>query len=275
MRRGWPSEAVEKRYVLARALSPNISVVRSAPVFSNKNTLCARSVLRHAYLERVSRAVAAGHAVPAAPSIQPIDLRHFVVLSKEVTPRHARATARFREQASPPLAPELIEAARSGDRRASQALWERCSAVARQVARRCAVSGVDADDLSQEALLHAIESFSTLRDPSLLVNWLKVLVWRSAVHDARRARHKWPLLSGGDDPDVLPSFEALPDFQVDVRLLLALLEDLSEEERRCLWLRRGEGWRIDEIAKVTALSISTIQRRVRTAERRLMKRLRD
>jgi RNA polymerase sigma factor (sigma-70 family) len=136
------------------------------------------------------------------------------------------------------------------------------------------VSGVDPDDLSQEALLHAIESFSSLRDPSALVRWLQVLVRRSAVHDARRVRRRRPLMSGGDDPDFLPSPEALPDFQADVRLLLALLEDLSDEERRCLWLRRGEGWRIDEIARETALSISTIQRRVRTAERRLMKRLR-
>ena len=42
MRRGWPSEAVEKRYVLARALSPNISIVRSAPVlFKQKHALRA------------------------------------------------------------------------------------------------------------------------------------------------------------------------------------------------------------------------------------------
>jgi len=136
------------------------------------------------------------------------------------------------------------------------------------------VRGVDADDLSQEALLRAIESFSLLREPSALVNWLQVVVRRSVIHDAQQVRQNRPLLSGGADPDVLPSLDALPDFQVDVRLLLALLEGLSDEERRCLWLRRGEGWRIDEIAQETSLSISTIRRRVRTAERRLMKRIR-
>jgi len=158
--------------------------------------------------------------------------------------------------------------------RASRALWERCSVVARQIARRFAVSGIDVEDLSQEALLRAIESFSSLRDPSALAKWLQVVVRRSAMHDAQRVRQKSPLLSGGDDPDVLPSLEPPPDFQVDLRLLVSLLDGLSEEERCCLWLRRAEGWRIDEIARETALSVSTIHRRVRTAERRLMKRLR-
>jgi len=146
--------------------------------------------------------------------------------------------------------------------------------LARQVARRFAARGIDTDDLSQEALLHAIESFSSLRDPSALVKWLQVLVWRSAMHDVERVSQKRPMLSGGEEPESLPSLEPLPDFQVDVRHLLELLEGLSEEERCCLWLRRGEGWRIDEIARETALSVSTIQRRVRSAERWLRKQLR-
>jgi len=147
--------------------------------------------------------------------------------------------------------------------------------LARQVARRFATSGIDADDLSQEALLQAIESFSSLRDPSALVKWLQVVVRRSALHDAERGRRKRPMLSGGEEPDILPSLQALPDFQVDVHHLLALLEGLSEEERCCLWLRRGEGWRIDEIAREMALSVSTIHRRVRTAERWIKKQMRD
>ena len=188
--------------------------------------------------------------------------------------RQAPARARSVEQASRPLTTELIEAIRSGDQRASQTLWRRCSVLAKQVARRFAASGIDADDLSQEALLHAIESFSSLRDPSALVKWLQVVVRRSAMHDAQRVRQKRALLSGGDDPDVLPSLDALPDFQVDVRRLLTLLDGLSEEERRCLWLRRAEGWHIDEIVRETTLSISTVRRRVRAAERLLRKQMR-
>ena len=169
---------------------------------------------------------------------------------------------------------ELAAAARGGDPRASDALWARCSVVARQVARRWANSGADVEDLSQEALLRAIESFAALRDPAALVSWLQVVVKRSVTHGVRSARRKRPLLAGGSDPEVLPAREAAPDFQVDLRRLLATLGSLPEEERSCLWLRRGEGLRIDEIAQETALSPSTIQRRLHVAESRLAKRLR-
>jgi RNA polymerase sigma factor (sigma-70 family) len=168
---------------------------------------------------------------------------------------------------------ELATAAGLGDSRANDALWARCAVVAKQVAQRWASNGVDVEDLSQEALLRAVESFSALRDPAALVSWLQVVVRRSVTHGARRVRRKRQLLTGGSDPEVLPSQAALPDVQVDVRRLLETLESLPEEERRCLWLRRGEGLRIDEIAKETALSASTIQRRLHVAERRLAKRL--
>jgi RNA polymerase sigma factor (sigma-70 family) len=162
---------------------------------------------------------------------------------------------------------ELAAAAGLGDARASEALWACCAVVAKQVAQRWATNGVDVEDL------RAVESFSALRDPAALVSWLQVVVRRSVTHGARRVRRKRPLLTGGSDPEVLPSLAALPDVQVDVRRLLATLESLPEEERRCLWLRRGEGLRIDEIAKETELSASTIQRRLHVAERRLVKRL--
>ncbi len=185
-----------------------------------------------------------------------------------------------RQAGRPPLDPasisslaELAAAARLGDPRASAALWAHCAVVAKQVARRWASDGADVEDLSQEALLRAVESFSALRDPAALVGWLKVVAKRSVTRGARSARRKRPLLLGGSDPEVLPAHEPLPDVHVDVRRLLATLDGLPEEERRCLWLRRGEGLRIDEIAKETSLSPSTIQRRLNVAERRLVKRL--
>jgi RNA polymerase sigma-70 factor (ECF subfamily) len=170
---------------------------------------------------------------------------------------------------------ELVAAARVGNTEARDAIWARCTTVAKQIARRWAGSTADADDLSQEALLRAFESFGDLRNPAALQSWMQVIVTRSVVRRVRIVRRKHALTVVGSDLEVLPSHDPLPDFQVDLGRLLDTLSSLPEEERRCFWLRRCEGLRIEEIARETALSPSTIHRRLNVAERRLAKRLRE
>ena len=176
---------------------------------------------------------------------------------------------------SPAELTALVAAVRLGDARANDALWQRCCVVAQRVARRWAGSGADADDLSQEALLRAVESFHGLRNPAALHGWMQVIVTRSMARRVRIVRRKSKLSAHGSDPESLPSREAPPDFQVDLSRVLDTLESLPEEERRCFWLRRCEGLCIEEIARETALSPSTIHRRLNVAERRLAKRLRE
>jgi len=168
----------------------------------------------------------------------------------------------------------LVHAVNSGDVAASDVLWQRCTVVARRVARRWAGSSADAEDLSQDALLRAFESFRALRNPAALTSWMQVIVTRAVARGVRSARRKRELTAGAGDPESLPASEPLPDFQVDVWRLMDLLSGLPEEERRCFWLRRCEGLCIDEIARETALSPSTIHRRLNLAEQRLAKRLR-
>jgi RNA polymerase sigma-70 factor (ECF subfamily) len=162
-----------------------------------------------------------------------------------------------------------------GNPEENEALWQRCCVVAKRVARRWAGSSADADDLSQEALLRAVESFDGLRNQGALNNWMRVIVTRSVARRMRVVRRKLELIVAGADPEYLPSRDPLPDFQVDLRRLLDTLGSLPEEERRCFWLRRGEGLCIEEIALETALSPSTVHRRLHVAERRLAKRLRE
>jgi len=190
-----------------------------------------------------------------------------------VKPARARAP-----QAPQPAAIKLAEAvgaARLGDSRAKDALWARCFAVAKQMARHWSANSADAEDLTQDALLSAIESFEDLRDPASLLSWLQVVVRRSLGHEVRSQRRRSPLLTGGADPELLLAPELLPDTLIDLQRMLAVFESLPEEERTLLWLRRGEGLRIKEIVRETALSPSTIHRRLRVAERRLAKRLRE
>ena len=184
------------------------------------------------------------------------------------------ARARVWQQAAVATLTELASRLQLGDAQAKDELWARCSVVAKRIARRWASNATDAEDMSQDALLSAIESFQNLRDPSSLLGWLQVVVRRSLSHDARGRRKRAPLLSGGSDPEVLLAHDVLPDALVDLQRMFNVLESLPEEERLLLWLRRGEGLQIKEIVEETALSPSTIHRRLRVAEQRLARRLR-
>jgi RNA polymerase sigma factor (sigma-70 family) len=169
----------------------------------------------------------------------------------------------------------LVAAARLGNADANDALWQCCCLVAKRVARRWAGNAADADDLSQEALLRALESFDRLRNPAALHCWMQVIVTRSAARRVRILRRNQDLTSDGGDLELFASGDPLPDVQVDLRRLLDTLGSLPEEERRCVWLRHCEGLCIEEIVRETALSASTIHRRLNVAERRLAKRLRE
>ena len=159
---------------------------------------------------------------------------------------------------------------------ANAALWASCNQVAKRIARRWSGgSAADAEDLSQEALLRVFEAIDGLRNPASLNGWVQVIVRRTVARRVRLVRRRGELMVAGSDPDYQQSTDPLPDSQVDMRRLLELVGGLPEEERRCFWLRRCEGLCVEEIARETALSRSTIQRRVRVAERRLAKRLRE
>jgi RNA polymerase sigma-70 factor, ECF subfamily len=185
---------------------------------------------------------------------------------------NARATRAAHDRAVAPAAKS--DPPGNCEREANAAVWARCCVVAQRVARRWASSDAEADDLSQEALLRAVESFACLRNPAALSGWMQVIVTRSVARRVRIVRRRWDLIAN-DDPELLPARQPLPDFQVDLRRLLNTLCSLPEEERRCFWLRRCEGLGIQEIARETALSPSTIHRRLNVAERRLAKRLRE
>jgi len=130
------------------------------------------------------------------------------------------------------------------------------------------VNSADADDVSQEALLRVFQSLDHVRDPSALPGWMQVVVVRTV---ARLARQGVRLKAAPCDPESLAAREAAPDAQVELRRALASVRRLPAEERACFWLRRAEGLGIREIAQETALSPSTIHRRLRVAERRIAK----
>lgn len=166
----------------------------------------------------------------------------------------------------------LVIAARAGDAWAQEALFRRYVRMALGLAYRLLPRDGDADDLVQDAFLYAFEHLERLENPQAFAAWLGSIVVRTGAKRLRRRRLLTRLglrRAGPIEPDVVSAITAPPEITLELRALYRSLESMPTDERVVLVLRRVEGFEIAQIAEYTGLSVSTVKRRLRSAEVRL------
>jgi RNA polymerase sigma-70 factor, ECF subfamily len=124
-------------------------------------------------------------------------------------------------------------------------------------------AGPDAEDVAQEALLHARAHLGELRDPDKLRPWVRRIAVRGACR-ARRRKHK----AGGED-----QFERLPTAQVPDVDVAAAIAGLPERERIAVTLVFGLGYRQDEAADLMGVAAGTVYSSIWRARRKLARLL--
>ena len=120
-------------------------------------------------------------------------------------------------------------------------------------------AGSDAEDVAQEALLHARGHLYQLRDPDKLRAWVR----RMAVRGACRARRRHVAYLDAQHVERLP-VASVPD--VDVAAAIA---GLPERERVAVTLVFGLGYRQDEAAELMGVAAGTVYSSVWRARRKL------
>jgi RNA polymerase sigma-70 factor (ECF subfamily) len=124
-------------------------------------------------------------------------------------------------------------------------------------------AGPDAEDVAQDALLHARQKLHQLRDPEKLQAWVRTM----AVRGAGRARRRRAPSSGADQVERRPLVE-FPD--VDVTRAIARL---PERERVAVTLVFGLGYRQDEAAELMGVAAGTVYSSIWRARRKLARLL--
>jgi RNA polymerase sigma-70 factor (ECF subfamily) len=169
---------------------------------------------------------------------------------------------------------DLVEQVRQGSRPAGGLLVERhlrgCRAVALAI-----VGELDgAEDVSQEAVVYAMERIDECREPARFGAWLRQIVRsraRNYVRDQRR-RHHSPL-EGVVATDRRPT-PAEDAERADLRArLLSALATLPEHHREIVLLHDLEGWTHREIADVMDLPAGTVRSHLHHARRALRRQL--
>jgi len=170
---------------------------------------------------------------------------------------------------SPEHAALLVRAACAGDRRAYGRLveehWRSLVRLARSV-----VGDAEAEDVVQDALVHAWKKLRGLRDPERFPAWISRVVTRVCLrrHRGRLLRPTLPLT--GMSATDLPSQESTggPGARIDLQRSLAVL---APRQRAVLHWTVVEGMSDSEIAERMGITAASVRSHRRRARQRLAK----
>lgn len=167
---------------------------------------------------------------------------------------------------------ELVMSARGGQAWAQEALFRRHARMAIGLAHRLLPHAGEVDDLVQDCFVQALKRLHTLQNPQAFSAWLGSIV----VHAVGKRLRRQKLLSrlGLRMPESIDALAiAAPtapgEVVVELRRVYGLLASLPAEQRIALVLRRVDGMEIPQIAEYMGLSMSTVKRRLKTAEEEL------
>jgi RNA polymerase sigma-70 factor (ECF subfamily) len=173
----------------------------------------------------------------------------------------------------------LLDAARSGDAEALEALLRRQEPRLYRFARRLCRNPADAEDVLQESLLAAARGIRSFRGASSLSTWLYTIARSHCIKKHRRRRPSEISLeaeeaqSARDRPDAAPDPEATLEARRLQRALERAIARLDQPYREVLVLRDVEGLTAPEVATVTGLSVAAVKSRLHRARARVREEL--
>jgi RNA polymerase sigma-70 factor (ECF subfamily) len=164
---------------------------------------------------------------------------------------------------------QLVEAARGGQRWATEALFRRHVRFVNGLAFRLLPRDAELDDLVQDSFIEAFSGLARLADPGAFKGWLGAIVVRTAHKRIRRRRLLERLGLRRREPidlEAVVGSSSSAEHALALRRVYAVLESMDPEERIALVLRRVEGLELTEVADRMGLSLATVKRRLTKAE---------
>jgi RNA polymerase sigma-70 factor (ECF subfamily) len=164
---------------------------------------------------------------------------------------------------------QLVDAVIRGDERAARTIWVRYAPMVYGVVRRTLGPEGDSDDAAQEIFMRLFAGLHKLQDRTALRSFLysiaiRVLKWKLRRRWVRRIM---TLTETGAVPDA-PVTSVPAETREAVTRLYRILDRLKADDRTFFVLRNIEHLTVEEIAKATALSPSTVKRRIQQASKR-------
>lgn len=165
---------------------------------------------------------------------------------------------------------DFVRAFCKGEAWAARAIWNRHAPMVFRVVERTLGPSTDAEDLTQEVFLSTFAQLRGLRDVQALRSFIysiavRTLKWELRRRRVRRILHLSP---SGQLPEVPVRASDSENRQLLLRFY-ALLDQLSANERAAFVLRHMEGFKLEEVAERTGVSLATVKRVVSRASQKV------
>lgn len=170
-----------------------------------------------------------------------------------------------------PPDPRIASAIRGDRRAAEQVLLELLPRV-RNLIRYLLRGDGDVDDVAQEALLAVLRGLPTYRAEAPLPAWADRIVVRVTfdfLHRRRRRRQREQARAEADlgaDLHAVPAPGERPDEYAARRQAVALLDQISCEQRHALVLHHVVGMSVPEVAEHLGVPFETVRSRLRLGQ---------
>jgi RNA polymerase sigma-70 factor, ECF subfamily len=180
----------------------------------------------------------------------------------------------------------LVAAAKNGNGKAFEILFERHERKIFFVALRITRTRQDAEDVVQQSFQKAFTHLRTFEGRSAFSTWLTRIAITEALMLLRKSRGLHEMLvddlNGNEEstpgleiPDTSPDPEAIYSQRESAEMLSAAMNELSPGTRRAMQLRDLDEWSSEEAARIMGISVSALKGRMFHGRRKLRERLKQ
>lgn len=163
-----------------------------------------------------------------------------------------------------PSVEDLVRQAQEGDPRAFEQVYHRTSERIYALCLRMSGNAQQAEELVQDVYVRAWERLGSFRGDALFTTWLHRLTVNLVLQDRRsRGRRKAREVTSSDlERYGRAARTAMPGTRVDLERAIAAL---PTKARQVLVLRDVQGYKYNEIAEITGVSLGTVKAQIHRA----------
>lgn len=177
---------------------------------------------------------------------------------------------------------ELVAAARNGDMKAFNQLYEYSYPTVRKECMAVLHNPIDAEDAIQETYLRVYKKLGSLQKPERFLTWCRQIAHNYSVdfvvrrdRKAGKDDYRPPVSEDGmkgmdilDDIDTEPTPEETAEREVTRELLQQAVNNISPQRAMCLALNQ-EGYKYNQIAEKLSIPVGTVKSNVHYAKKEL------